>query len=120
MVSVAAYRAVFSSRRLGACLSACLFCQWLLVCLPVRQPGLPACLCHQAVDVMVALTGSEDIPVKKLLLWLEMARQELPDPDSKITLQAWTKVLQNLSTGHSSSSGFSKSKFGSSGYIGGM
>jgi hypothetical protein len=90
-----------------ACLPACLE----PVCLPV---------CHQAVDVMVALTGSEDVPVKKLLLWLEMARQELPDPDSKITLQAWTKVLQNLSTGHSSSSGFSKSKFGSSGYIGGM
>lgn len=73
----------------------------------------------QAVDIMVALTGSEDVPVKKLLLWLEMARQELPDPAGKITLQAWTKVLQNLSTGHGSSSGFSKSRFGnaSSDYI---
>jgi hypothetical protein len=52
---------------------------------------------------MEALTGSEEVPIKKLLLWLEMARQELPDPAAKITLQAWTKVLQNL--GHSSSSG---------------
>lgn len=68
-------------------------------------------LSPQAVDIMVALTGSEEVPVKKLLLWLEMARQELPDPAGKITLQAWTKVLQNLSTGHSSNSGFSKNKF---------
>jgi hypothetical protein len=58
---------------------------------------------------MIALTGSEDVPIKKLLLWLEMARQELPDPAGKISLHAWTKVLQNLSTGQSS--GFSKSSF---------
>jgi hypothetical protein len=77
--------------------------------LPNALPGL--LLEPQAVDIMVALTGSEDVPVKKLLLWLEMARQELPDPAGKIDLQAWTKVLQNLSTGHSSSSGFSKSRF---------
>lgn len=65
----------------------------------------------QAVDIMVSLTGSEEVPIKKLLLWLEMARQELPDPQGKISLQAWTKVLQNLSAGHDSSSGFSKSRF---------
>lgn len=62
---------------------------------------------------MVALTGTEDVPIKKLLLWLEMARQEPGDGSGKVTLQAWTKVLQNLTTGHSSSSGFSKSRFGS-------
>lgn len=54
----------------------------------------------QAVDIMVTLTGSEEVPIKKLLLWLEMARQELPDPcQGKISLQSWTKVLQNLGTG---------------------
>lgn len=64
-------------------------------------------MCAQAVDIMVTLTGSEEVPIKKLLLWLEMARQELPDPSQgKISLQAWTKVLQNLGTGHSSSSRF--------------
>ena len=71
---------------------------------------------------MQVLTGSEEVPIKKLLLWLEMARQELPDGAGKITLDAWTKVLQNLTTGHGSSSGFSKSRFGnaSSGYISAM
>jgi hypothetical protein len=63
---------------------------------------LPFAPC-QAVEVMEALTGSEEVPIKKLLLWLEMARQELPDPAAKVALQAWTKVLQNL--GHGSSRG---------------
>lgn len=57
---------------------------------------------------MVALTGSEEVPIKKLLLWLEMARQELADPagGDKVTLQAWTKVLQNLGGQRSKSSRF--------------
>jgi hypothetical protein len=62
-------------------------------------------ICLQAVDIMVTLTGSEEVPIKKLLLWVEMARQELEDPSQgKIPLQSWTKVLQNLGTGHGSSS----------------
>jgi hypothetical protein len=38
------------------------------------------------------------VPIKKLLLWLEMARQSLPDPGAPIPLAAWTTVLQDLSS----------------------
>jgi hypothetical protein len=53
---------------------------------------------------MTSLSGSTMVPMKKLLLWLEMARQELQSNDpstsssSKIPLAAWTKVLRDLSS----------------------
>eukprot|EP00879_Flechtneria_rotunda_P013941 GHRR01014560.1.p1 GENE.GHRR01014560.1~~GHRR01014560.1.p1 ORF type:complete len:485 (+),score=178.54 GHRR01014560.1:1437-2891(+) len=50
-----------------------------------------------AVEAMTTLCGSV-VPMKKLLLWLEMARQELQEANSKIPLSAWQKVLQDLSS----------------------
>jgi hypothetical protein len=52
---------------------------------------------RQAVDTLTTYCGKE-VPIKKLLLWLEMARQELPDPTAKIPLAAWRTVLQDLSS----------------------
>jgi len=49
------------------------------------------------VETMSALCGNV-VPIKKLLLWMEMARQELLDPTSKIPLEAWQKVLRDLSS----------------------
>lgn len=51
----------------------------------------------QAVDTLATYCGKE-VPIKKLLLWLEMARQDLPDPSAKIPLAAWQAVLQDLSS----------------------
>ncbi|KIZ04943.1 vesicle-fusing ATPase [Monoraphidium neglectum] len=51
----------------------------------------------EAVDALGTYCGKE-VPIKKLLLWLEMARQELPDPTAKIPLAAWQTVLQDLSS----------------------
>lgn len=51
----------------------------------------------EAVDTLATYCGKE-VPIKKVLLWLEMARQELPDPTSKIPLAAWQTVLQDLSS----------------------
>lgn len=56
--------------------------------------------CHpppKAVDTLSTYCGKE-VPIKKLLLWLEMARQELPDPTAKIPLAAWQTVLSDLSS----------------------
>jgi hypothetical protein len=36
------------------------------------------------------------VPIKKLLLWLEMARQEVPQ-GQKLSLQKWEQVLRDLS-----------------------
>lgn len=46
---------------------------------------------------MSSLCGAV-VPVKKLLLWLEMARQELDEPCAKIPLASWQKVLRDLSS----------------------
>jgi hypothetical protein len=46
----------------------------------------------------IARYCSKEVPIKKLLLWLEMARQSLPDPGARIPLDAWTTVLQDLSS----------------------
>jgi hypothetical protein len=52
----------------------------------------------QAVETLVSLCGSSVVPVKKLLLWMEMARQELAEPNGPIPLEAWQKVLRDLSS----------------------
>jgi vesicle-fusing ATPase len=67
--------------------------------MPTRCPNphdLSTCP-RQAVDALGTYCGKE-VPIKKLLLWLEMARQELPDPTAKIPLAAWQTVLQDLSS----------------------
>jgi hypothetical protein len=46
---------------------------------------------------MSSLCGSV-VPIKKLLLWLEMARQALDAPGGPIPLPAWRKVLADLSS----------------------
>ncbi|KAI8476967.1 MAG: N-ethylmaleimide sensitive fusion protein [Monoraphidium minutum] len=51
----------------------------------------------EAVDALATYCGKE-VPIKKLLLWLEMARQALPDPAARIPLAAWQTVLQDLSS----------------------
>eukprot|EP00878_Enallax_costatus_P019245 GHUV01020299.1.p1 GENE.GHUV01020299.1~~GHUV01020299.1.p1 ORF type:complete len:671 (+),score=177.44 GHUV01020299.1:714-2726(+) len=51
----------------------------------------------QAVSIMTDYCGNV-VPIKKLLLWLEMARQELDEPNSTIPLSAWDKVLRDLSS----------------------
>jgi hypothetical protein len=51
----------------------------------------------QAVDTLARYCGRE-VPIKRLLLWLEMARQSLPDPAARIPLPAWQAVLQDLSS----------------------
>ncbi|KAF6256958.1 N-ethylmaleimide sensitive fusion protein [Scenedesmus sp. NREL 46B-D3] len=53
---------------------------------------------RQAVETLVSLCGSAVVPVKKLLLWMEMARQELAEPNGPIPLEAWEKVLRDLSS----------------------
>ena len=54
-------------------------------------------LCLQAVDALTTMCGKV-VPVKKLLLWLEMARQDLPPGTKKIPLMQWHKVLRDLSS----------------------
>lgn len=49
------------------------------------------------MDVLAKYCG-RDVPIKKLLLWLEMARQELPEQGGRIPLAAWQAVLQDLSS----------------------
>jgi hypothetical protein len=56
------------------------------------------CSTPQAVETLVSLCGSAVVPVKKLLLWMEMARQELAEPNGPIPLEAWQKVLRDLSS----------------------
>ncbi|WIA31160.1 hypothetical protein OEZ86_001171 [Tetradesmus obliquus] len=51
---------------------------------------------REAVETLVSLCGSAVVPVKKLLLWMEMARQELAEPNGPIPLEAWQKVLRDL------------------------
>ncbi|GBF95528.1 hypothetical protein Rsub_08509 [Raphidocelis subcapitata] len=50
-----------------------------------------------AVDILAKYCG-RDVPIKKLLLWLEMARQELPEQGGRVPLEAWQAVLQDLSS----------------------
>jgi vesicle-fusing ATPase len=49
-------------------------------------------------DAVEALTSttSKLVPIKKLLLWLEMAKQGL-EPGQKIPLPVWRQVLADLS-----------------------
>jgi vesicle-fusing ATPase len=65
-----------------------------------RLPLNPRPTPTQAVEAMSSLVGSSMVPLKKLLLWLEMARQQLPDDAAggKIPLSAWMKVLRDLSS----------------------
>jgi vesicle-fusing ATPase len=49
----------------------------------------------QAVDALTTLCG-KSVPMKKLLLWLEMARQEADG--ATIPLRRWQAVLQDLSS----------------------
>eukprot|EP00877_Chromochloris_zofingiensis_P012938 jgi/Chrzof1/7899/Cz02g40140.t1 len=51
----------------------------------------------EAVDALTTFCGKV-VPMKKLLLWLEMARQDLPEPSAKIPLSKWQQVLQDLSS----------------------
>jgi vesicle-fusing ATPase len=79
----------------------------------LRPPEIAAVLEQQgafdAADAPRALAALErycgrEVPVKKLLLWLEMARQALPDGGGsgggggKIPLDTWEAVLQDLSS----------------------
>lgn len=65
--------------------------------LPISHPPPPPPPALQAVDALSTYCGSS-APIKKLLLWLEMARQALPDPGARIPLAAWQAVLQDLSS----------------------
>jgi len=49
-----------------------------------------------AVERLTSICGKE-IPLKKLLLWLEMARQEVA-PAQRISLERWEQTLQDLSS----------------------
>jgi vesicle-fusing ATPase len=51
----------------------------------------------QAVDALTTMCGKV-VPMKKLLLWLEMARQDLPAGTKKIPLMQWHQVLRDLSS----------------------
>lgn len=49
------------------------------------------------MDTLATFCG-KTVPIKKLLLWVEMARQALPEGAGKIPLAAWHTVLQDLSS----------------------
>lgn len=49
------------------------------------------------MDSLATLHGKV-VPIKKLLLWVEMARQELPPGTTKIPLARWNAVLRDLSS----------------------
>ncbi|KAG2433336.1 hypothetical protein HXX76_008400 [Chlamydomonas incerta] len=49
----------------------------------------------QAVDLLTSI-HSKVVPMKKLLLWVEMARQDVPE-GQKIPLARWEQVLRDLS-----------------------
>ncbi len=57
-----------------------------------------------AVEVLSTLCG-QVVPIKKLLLWVEMARQGAGDDDgdesanSSISLPRWRSVLQDMGAG---------------------
>jgi vesicle-fusing ATPase len=46
-----------------------------------------------------ALSGTcgRSVPIKKLLLWVEMARQDV-EPGEKVTLARWQQTLRDLSS----------------------
>ncbi len=66
---------------------------WRLRSAPLRADSPPP----QAVDTLSSFCGKV-VPIKKLLLWVEMARQALPEGAGKIPLAAWHTVLQDLSS----------------------
>lgn len=49
-----------------------------------------------AVEYLTSIT-SKQVPIKKLLLWLELARQDV-QPGEKIPLDKWQTVLRDLSS----------------------
>lgn len=49
-----------------------------------------------AVERLTSICGQE-VPLKKLLLWLEMARQEVA-PGQRICLERWEQTLEHLSS----------------------
>ena len=51
----------------------------------------------EAVEALGSATG-RSTPMKKLLLWLEMARQEEVAPGGRIPLARWQQVLADLSS----------------------
>jgi vesicle-fusing ATPase len=50
------------------------------------------------LDIAVAELP-DGIPMKKLLLLLDLARQGLPDEEAVIPIQTWTRVIQDLALG---------------------
>jgi hypothetical protein len=71
---------------------------YVLLMLPCAAVVVLSAFTPQAVETLVSLCGSAVVPVKKLLLWMEMARQELAEPNGPIPLEAWQKVLRDLSS----------------------
>lgn len=49
----------------------------------------------EAVEALTSTT-SKLVPIKKLLLWLEMAKQDI-QPGAKIPMATWRSVLTDLS-----------------------
>lgn len=65
---------------------------------PSTHPCPALCAPPQAVDALTTLCGKV-VPLKKLLLWLEMARQDLEGgPGTAIPLHRWQQTLQDLSS----------------------
>ncbi len=50
-----------------------------------------------AVEALTTLYGKL-VPMQKLPLWRDMARQDLPNGATNIPLQKWQQVLQDLSS----------------------
>lgn len=45
-----------------------------------------------AVDALLAATERLAVPIKSLMLWVEMAKQQV-EPGSRVPLATWSKVL---------------------------
>jgi vesicle-fusing ATPase len=59
---------------------------------PTHRPSeIPA-----AVEALCSTCG-RSVPIKKLLLWVEMARQEVEEGD-KVPLARWQQTLRDLSS----------------------
>jgi vesicle-fusing ATPase len=51
-----------------------------------------------AVEALTSATGKSVVPIKKLLLWLDVAKQDSQDsPGQKVTVAKWRQVLSDLS-----------------------
>lgn len=51
-----------------------------------------------AVEALAMVTGSSKaVPIKKLLLWVELAKQDV-EPGKRVPLAKWKQVLRDLSS----------------------